>query len=219
MSRLLLPMPKPKRSSSAKVTRKSTSESKTVGLRIVGGKFRGRKLQYSGDLRVRPMKDRVREALFNLVGPSIKGKHALDLFGGTGALGLEALSRGAVDALFVECHYPTAAILKTNIKTIGVEDLCQVAVTDTFFWLEQQPSLSNESWVVFVSPPYEFFISRADDMKHLVDTIYQMAPPESILVVESDQRFDFDSFGDCYEWNLRNYAPARVGICRKPHPQ
>ena len=55
---------------------------------------------------MRPMKNRVREALFNLIGPSIKGKHAIDLFAGTGALGLEAISRGAVSATLTEQHYP-----------------------------------------------------------------------------------------------------------------
>ena len=68
----------------------------SVGLRIIGGTFRGRKLEYAGDMRVRPMKDRVRESVFNLVGTDVKGKFVLDLFGGTGAVCLEAISRGAV---------------------------------------------------------------------------------------------------------------------------
>ena len=81
----------------------------TVGLRIVGGKLRGRPLAYSGDQRTRPMKDRVREAVFNLLGPAVVGSHAIDLFAGTGALGLEAISRGAVRATFLERHLPTCA--------------------------------------------------------------------------------------------------------------
>src|SRR5262245_7614130 len=64
-------------------------------LRIIGGTLRHRKLLYSGDQRTRPMKDRVREAVFNLVGPDVVGQHAIDLFAGTGALGFEAISRGA----------------------------------------------------------------------------------------------------------------------------
>src|SRR6478736_322408 len=79
-----------------------------VGLRIVGGTLRGRKLQYSGDVRTRPMKDRVREAVFNLLGPQVAGSHAIDLFAGTGALGIEAISRGATKATFIERHLPTA---------------------------------------------------------------------------------------------------------------
>src|SRR5256885_1565381 len=91
-------------------------------VRIIGGQFRGRRLAYSGDPRTRPMKDRVREALFNLIGPQIKGMYAIDLFAGTGALGLEALSRGAAGATFVEQHYPTAELIRQNIETLAVGD-------------------------------------------------------------------------------------------------
>src|SRR4051794_22495694 len=85
-----------------------------VGLRIIGGSFRGRKLKYSGDIRTRPMKDRVREAVFNLLGKQIAGSHAIDLFAGTGALGLEALSRGAARATFIERHFLTAKLIEEN---------------------------------------------------------------------------------------------------------
>ena len=77
-----------------------------AGLRIIGGEFRGRRLHYSGDRRTRPMKDRLREAVFNLIGPDIRGKHAIDLFAGTGALALESLSRGAKSATLIEQHHP-----------------------------------------------------------------------------------------------------------------
>src|SRR5205823_2176218 len=75
-------------------------------LRIIGGRMRGRKLVYGGDQRTRPMKDRTREAVFNLLGPGVTGTHAIDLFAGTGALGLEAISRGAESATLIEQHFP-----------------------------------------------------------------------------------------------------------------
>src|SRR5271154_4383856 len=90
-----------------------------AGLRIIGGRFRGRKLEYSGDPRTRPMKDRVREALFNLLSTAVKGKVAIDLFAGTGALGLEALSRGAARAVFIERHRPTAQTIGRNAAALG----------------------------------------------------------------------------------------------------
>ena len=67
---------------------------KPVGLRIIAGRFRRRKLEYSGNLGVRPMRDRVRQAVFNILGTTVAGTHVLDLFAGTGALALEAISRG-----------------------------------------------------------------------------------------------------------------------------
>src|SRR3954453_4982920 len=86
-----------------------------AGLRIIGGSLRGRKMSYSGEPRTRPMKDRVREAVFNLLGAPVEGSHAIDLFAGTGALGLEAISRGAVRATFIERHVPTAKIIKQTL--------------------------------------------------------------------------------------------------------
>ena len=188
----------------------------TVGLRIIGGAFRGRKLRYAGETRVRPMKDRVREALFNLVGPSIKDKHAIDLFGGTGALGLEALSRGAVEATFVELHYPTARTLRENVETLGVTTACRVVVADTFLWTARELPSQPRPWAVFISPPYEFFVSRVEDMSRLIETVFRAAPAGSLLVVESDQRFDFARLCEPDSWNVRDYPPARIGILRKP---
>jgi len=105
-----------------------------VGLRIIGGDLRGRKLQYSGDFRTRPMKDRVREAVFNLLGESVRGTLAIDLFAGTGALGLEAISRGADRAIFIERHWPTAKLIEENAAAIGIRDRVEVVFGDAFTW-------------------------------------------------------------------------------------
>ena len=186
-----------------------------LGLRIVGGKFRGRKLDYGGDRRVRPMKDRVREALFNLIGPSIEGKHAVDLFGGTGAIGLEALSRGAVRATFIERHFPTARVLRANAETLGVKDRIEIVTNDTFFWLRSQPELGETPWCVFVSPPYSFYQERLDDMLDLIGTLIDRAPAGSIFAVESDDLFDFATLPNPDAWDVRTYYPAVVGVYRK----
>lgn len=183
-----------------------------VGLRIVGGQFRGRKLRYGGNLRVRPMKDRVREAVFNLIGPTVRGSHAVDLFAGTGALGLEALSRGAARATFIEQHFPTAAIIRQNIATLGVEECCDVVTGSVFHWAGRHHLTAEAPWVVFSSPPYDFYIDRTEAMLSLITGLFQEAPPGSILVVESDDRFGFDSLPEADSWKVRGYPPAFVGI-------
>src|SRR5882672_8353144 len=96
-------------------TGNATAATRTMGgrdteLRIIGGTFRGRKLHYHGDPIVRPMKPRVREAMFNLISTESEGRHAFDLFAGTGARGLEARSRGAQPATFIERHVPTSQV-------------------------------------------------------------------------------------------------------------
>lgn len=187
-----------------------------VGLRIVGGRFRGSKLHYAGDPRVRPMKDRLREAVFNLVGPSVRGKHAIDLFAGTGALGLEAISRGARGATLIEQHVPTVATIRRNVAHLAVEALTDVVTGSAFMWAKRQQKLDPGPWIVFCSPPYDFYLDRTARMTELIARLIDSAPPESIFVVESDVRFDPRQLPEPNAWDVRSYPPAIVAICRKP---
>ena len=189
-----------------------------LGLRIIGGKFRGRKLQYSGDNRVRPMKDRVREAVFNLIGPAIKGMRALDLFGGTGAVAIEALSRGAVSATIIEIHMPTASLLRQNLETLDVLPICNVCKTDTFYWVKSEAELlSQESpWIIFCSPPYDFYVSRKAEMLEMLNRLVDLAPDGSMFVIETDHRFDLASLPRIpLPKKLRSYPPAVIAIFMK----
>jgi 16S rRNA (guanine(966)-N(2))-methyltransferase RsmD len=184
-------------------------------LRIIGGIFRGRQLQYSGDARTRPMKDRVREAVFNLIGPAVSGKHAIDLFAGTGALGLEALSRGAARATFVERHVPTARIIGQNIGVLGVAAQTAVISADAFLWPRTQRDWSpfmTAPWLVFCSPPWDFFAERAEEMCELIRALRERAPLNSLFVVEADARFDFGRLTSLGEWDIRSYLPAVIGM-------
>ncbi len=198
-------------------------------VRIIGGTFRGRRLQYHGDPHVRPMKHRTREAIFNLVSTECTGVHAIDLFAGTGALGLEALSRGAASATLIEKHVPSARIVQANIGTLGVEDRATLLVTSAFLWAKRDlPSVASaessagEGWLVFCSPPYAFYYERTAEILDLIRRIQEHAPVGSILVVEADEEFDFELLRggaatgeESYVWDIRVYAPAVVGLWRK----
>jgi 16S rRNA (guanine966-N2)-methyltransferase len=161
------------------------------------------------------MKDRVREAVFNLVGPRIVGKLAIDLFAGTGAIGLEALSRGAARVILLERHFPTAAVIRRNAASLGVEDLCTVEPADTFIWARRELPPLDPPWAVFCSPPFEFYASRRDDMLRLLERLWEAAPPASVMVVEADEGFDFATLRQPELWNVRTYPPAVVGIAEK----
>ncbi|MDO4583116.1 MAG: RsmD family RNA methyltransferase [Planctomycetia bacterium] len=200
----------------AKKYRKPSEEVDSVGLRIIGGKFRGRKLAYAGDRRVRPMKDRVREATFNLIHRYVPGSYVLDLFGGTGALGLEAISRGAIGCTFTEQHFPTARIIQQNITTLGVEAQTQLWVGDVFLTYQKEPDLPvAHPWLVFCSPPYRFFKERTETLCQLLARLYFRAPAGSVFVAESDTTFDWHAFDDLGPWEIRTYPPAVLGIHRK----
>jgi len=166
------------------------------------------------------MKDRLREAIFNLIGPSIRGKHAVDLFAGTGALGLEAISRGADLATLIEQHHPTANVIRQSIASLGVQQ-AEVIAANVFIWWKMQsvgmaPVLSaDKPWAVFCSPPYDFYVGRADEMLELIAGLIQSAPVESVFVVEADPRLDFQTLPDPQAWDVRSYLPAVVGIYRK----
>ncbi len=199
-----------------KKPKKATS--RPTELRIIGGRHRGRKLVYHGDLRTRPMKDRIREAIFNLVGPSIAGTHAIDPFAGTGALGLEAISRGSVRATMVEQHFPTAEVIQQNISGLGMDDVADVTTADAFFWVRKLPTLGSEPWLVFLSPPYAFWVDRTEDMMTLLGALLEAAPAESTFIAESDEHFDFAQMPHAEQWDVRRYSQAMVGMLRTVGP-
>lgn len=216
--------PKPKRRVADELTA-------PIELKIIGGKHRGRKLTYEPFRRgedpvTRPMKHRVRESIFNLVGVGSEGRHAIDLFAGTGALGLEAVSRGSVFATFIERHIPTARVIEENIKGLGVEQEATLLMTSAFLWGKRDlPAFAAQHaetpWLVFCSPPYDFFVERQDETLGLISAVMEHCPPDSIVVIESDERFDAtllpssEQYGGVKEWDVRTYSPAVVGIWQK----
>ncbi len=201
-----------------KKKRSSSAEAPAHDLRIIGGRWKRRKVVYHGDPVTRPMKDRVREAVFNLIGPSVVGTHALDLFAGTGALALEALSRGAERATFLERHFPTARLISDNLRSLDAADLAEVIPGDAFLWVRRLTAASDldseRPWTVFVSPPWDYFVERKDDLLEMIRQLAAVAPAGSTLAVESDERFDPAELPDAEEWNVRAYPPAVIAIRR-----
>lgn len=190
------------------------------------------------------MKHRVREATFDLLGPAIKRKHAIDLFAGSGALALEALSRGATSATFIERHIPTAQLIRENLRALRIEDRGDVLTTSTFLWIERlvrgpalpsvgshcvptddsagprittpDPSkdLPPSAWAVFCSPPYDFYVDRHAEMIYLLERLIAQAPAGTIVVVEADNRLDFADLSHIGPWDVRSYPPAHLGIMK-----
>ena len=122
-------------------------------MRIIAGSFKGRKLVSPKGSRTRPTSDRVREAIFSIIGDDIKDARVLDLYSGTGAMGLEALSRGARQVVFVEKDPAALRCLKTNIKAAGCQVSCRVFNRPVLSYL-QEPDLNDGFDVVFADPPY-----------------------------------------------------------------
>jgi 16S rRNA (guanine966-N2)-methyltransferase len=154
------------------------------------------------------MKDRVRESLFDLLGPRVRGAVAIDLFAGTGALGFESISRGAARAVFVERHFPTADAIRRSARSLGVENQVEVRSGDVLLWGKKMPPLPDSApWLVFVSPPWAFFTERADELMALLRAVMAAAPAGSTIVVESDETFDAAGLPGA-GWQTRPIPPA-----------
>lgn len=212
-------MPQFKKGRQLKRPKSPRSPADSSRLRIIGGSYRGRQIRYSGDPITRPMKDDIREAVFNLVGGWTSGKAVFDLFAGTGAMGLEAMSRGTARVFLVERHFPTVKIIRDNIHTLDPDMAAEVAASDTFFWsrrfLQDQRQWPSEPWLVFCCPPYALYGRSPDQMRELIGAFVQAAPLDSLIVVESDQRFDVEQLPAHENWVVRHYTPAVISILKK----
>jgi len=166
------------------------------------------------------MKDRTREAVFNLISTSSQGKHVIDLFAGTGALAIEALSRGAVSATLIEKHLATMRNLRANLESLALADCCRWIQADAFYLARHPAELQvppDLPWLVFCSPPYDFYVEKQSDMLEMLQLLFDHAPEESVFVIESDNRFDFSLLQLTEENDLRrrSYPPAEIGVYRK----
>lgn len=152
----------------------------TQPLRIIGGQWRGRKLSFPAIEGLRPTGDRVRETLFNWLAPFLPGARCLDLYAGSGALGLEALSRGADYSLMLEKDSVAAKQLRTNLAQLDCER-GQVQTEDSLVWLSRGPEGAPFD-VVFIDPPFERQLWQAS-----IDRLEQEGwlAPEAAVYVES----------------------------------
>ncbi|MGQ9919754.1 MAG: 16S rRNA (guanine(966)-N(2))-methyltransferase RsmD [Desulfobacca sp.] len=123
-------------------------------MRIIGGRLRGRRLAGVKG-RLRPTADRVREAIFNILGDLVEGAQVLDLFAGTGALGIEALSRGASGAIFVEEHRTSLAVLRRNLALCGLTDVGHIYPLPVQKALPQLAAQGQRFTLILLDPPYE----------------------------------------------------------------
>ncbi|MCP3977591.1 MAG: 16S rRNA (guanine(966)-N(2))-methyltransferase RsmD [bacterium] len=143
-------------------------------MRIIAGQAKGRKLRRPVE-GTRPFTDRNREALFSSLGNLVDGAAVLDLYAGVGSLGLEALSRGADDATFVEWHPPAVAVLRENVLSLGLGG--EVVSGDVFDFLRETRDLFD---LVFVDPPYDLPAASVEDvLEQLGD---QLKPSGQVVV-------------------------------------
>lgn len=152
-------------------------------LRIIGGEWRGRKLSFPEVEGLRPTSDRVRETLFNWIQMKIAGAHCLDLFAGSGALGLEALSRGAANVVMVEQDRDAAQHIRTHLQTLNAKH-GQLENSDAFQFLKQ--TQDNQRFdIVFLDPPYK--LDCISECCQLLD-LGNWLNPGALIYIEDSSR-------------------------------
>ncbi len=171
-------------------------------MRIIAGEFRGRKLDVPKGLEVRPTPDRVREAWMSILGDRLSDARVLDLFAGSGALGLEALSRGAASADFVERDAKSVGALQRNIERLGVTSRSTVRRDDALRFAGRLPAGAYH--VVFADPPY------ADDLVDQLIHLFRAVPFGDILSVEHSA--EMTPAGD----DSRRYGSTAITFCYAP---
>jgi 16S rRNA (guanine966-N2)-methyltransferase len=174
-------------------------------VRVVAGKHRGRRLKAPPGRNTRPTSDKVREALFSILGP-IDGRSVLDLFAGSGALGIEALSRGAQPVTFVESDRHAAQVIRGNLAALGEE--ADVVVRDALAWLRAAPAGTAYD-LVLLDPPYD---SAGRLAIPLSERLPHVLAEDALIVSESDKRTPL--ILDLPLADERLYGDTRVAIHR-----
>ena len=123
-------------------------------MRVIAGKYRSRTLRSLKGQALRPTSDRLRETLFNILGAAMQGAAFIDLYAGTGAVGIEALSRGARSAIFIEHHAPTAALIRRNLDSLGIGKEAEILSVDVLRGIERLETRHAHAQFIFLDPPY-----------------------------------------------------------------
>jgi 16S rRNA (guanine(966)-N(2))-methyltransferase RsmD len=167
-------------------------------MRVIAGKFRGRPLRSLRGTEIRPTSDRLRETLFNVLTAgnpqALNGTVWLDLFAGTGAVGIEALSRGAKQVYFVETSISAARLIEQNLQSLGIAEGYKILKDDLagVIWRLQREHFAAD--VVFLDPPYKLKPSYEETLTMLADSSLVWAM--SLVIAEHEKKFDpGDEFG------------------------
>ena len=140
-------------------------------MRVIAGKYRSRTLRSLKGQALRPTSDRLRETLFNILGPAVEGATFVDLYAGTGAVGIEALSRSAADVTFIENHAPAAKLIRQNLDSLQITSGYTILAADALTALQKLAARHTPSTppfdFVFVDPPYAAHVDYARTLEFL----------------------------------------------------
>ncbi len=203
----------------ARPKKRTAPKLQATRLRIIAGDMGGRKIEYNGDPQTRPMKEKTREAVFSLLGGYLHQTVAMDLFGGTGILAFESISRGSTAAIILELSRASVSTIVSNLKLLRLDEQVAVHNVDTLRWLRSldanTQAWANQPWVVFCCPPYQLWQTQGQRLTDGLRAMFALAPAGSQFVIETDKHFDVQTHLPELPWDVRSYPPAFISICEK----
>ncbi len=181
-------------------------------MRIIAGERRGHKIDGPKGGGTRPTSDLVRESLFNILREAVVDRVVVDLFAGTGAIGLEALSRGARSALFVEQNRDNVGLIYRNATVLRYEDRVRVLATSAYRWARAFTPVDDEPMVVLLDPPYREYEVNWKKVNQLLTLLVEKLPAGSVVVVESGKLLGPRVLPEFEAWDVRRYGGTQVGV-------
>jgi len=183
-------------------------------MRVIAGKFRSRTLRSLKGNELRPTSDRLRETLFNILGPTVEGAAFFDLYAGTGAVGIEALSRGAHAVYFVESSPRAAALIRENLRSLGITEGFEIHEREANRELRLLDSQAVACDFVFLDPPYRMSGAYEETLGYLSQS--RLLRPESAVIAEHDRKFDpGDRHGALERFRLLQQGDAALSFYRR----
>ena len=149
-------------------------------MRVISGKFKGRRLKGPDGLELRPTGDRLKETLFSILGARLNGTTMLDVFGGTGAVGIEALSRGAGEVVFIDASETACRLIKKNLQLCGISTGFRIIRQDVFAALRSLSRQGFKADIVFFDPPYDW--KPYGDLLEIVFNRGLLAQPSHVAI-------------------------------------
>jgi 16S rRNA (guanine966-N2)-methyltransferase len=189
------------------VVRRIGGGDKKMNVRLIAGRFGGRIIEGSATNRTHPMSERIRNALFNKLGESVEGARVLDAFAGSGAVGLEALSRGAKEVVFVEKDKIAAKLIGQNIDKLGVDEQTQLIKAPVNSWL--QTSKHERFDLIFADPPYH------DPQFSTALQLLDLLKPNGLMVLSYPGRGEAPTANGVVVVDNRSYGTAALVFYQK----
>ena len=181
-------------------------------MRVISGTLKGKKLLSAKGLSLRPTSDRVRESIFDILQGKVEGLRVLDLFAGTGAMGIEALSRGAISAVFIENQESSLEILRKNLSACRMEAVTQVLAKEAEEGLRLLEGQGGSFELIFLDPPYGKGLVRRT-LGRLAES--RLWVPETLIVAEHSPAEEVEGVFPWERVDFRKYGGTRISFFRK----